>query len=78
LRQRESQLEKTVIQRTALLRELTNHLETVREEEKRAIARELHDNMGASLTALSMHLEGVYQILPPDEKWAIARPACRG
>jgi PAS domain S-box-containing protein len=67
LRQRESQLEKTVIQRTALLRELTNHLETVREEEKRAIARELHDNMGASLTALSMHLEGVYQILPPDE-----------
>ncbi|MFX6007077.1 histidine kinase, partial [Acinetobacter baumannii] len=60
LRERESRLEKTVIERTALLRELTNHLETVREEEKRAIARELHDNMGASLTALSMHLEGVY------------------
>ena len=69
LRQRESQLEKMVVQRTALLRELTNHLETVREEEKRAIARELHDNMGASLTAISMHLEGVYQVLPTDEKW---------
>ena len=78
LRQRESQLEKTVIQRTALLRELTNHLETVREEEKRAIARELHDNMGASLTALSMHLEGVYQILPPDEKWADRKTRMQG
>ncbi|MFJ3056713.1 PAS domain-containing protein [Herbaspirillum sp. NPDC087042] len=78
LRQRESQLEKTVIQRTALLRELTNHLETVREEEKRAIARELHDNMGASLTALSMHLEGVYQILPPDEKWSDRKTRMQG
>lgn len=78
LRQRESQLEKTVEQRTALLRELTNHLETVREEEKRAIARELHDNMGASLTALSMHLEGVYQILPTDEKWADRKTRMQG
>jgi PAS domain S-box-containing protein len=70
LRERESQLEKTVIERTTLLRELTNHLETVREEEKQAIARELHDNMGASLTALSMHLESVYKLFPQDEKWA--------
>lgn len=74
LRQREAQLEKTVVERTALLRELTNHLETVREEEKRAIARELHDNMGASLTALSMHLESVYKILPDDEKWRERKP----
>lgn len=78
LRQRESQLEKTVVQRTALLRELTNHLETVREEEKRAIARELHDNMGASLTALSMHLEGVYQVLPGDEKWMDRKARMQG
>ncbi|MFL9923227.1 PAS domain-containing protein [Herbaspirillum lusitanum] len=78
LRQRESELEQTVIQRTALLRELTNHLETVREEEKRAIARELHDNMGAALTALSMHLEGVYQILPTDEKWQDRKTRMQG
>jgi PAS domain S-box-containing protein len=70
LRERESQLEKTVIERTTLLRELTNHLETVREEEKQAIARELHDNMGASLTALSMHLETVYKLFPEEDKWA--------
>jgi PAS domain S-box-containing protein len=69
LRQRELELERTIAQRTALLRELANHMETIREEEKRAIARELHDNMGASLTALSMHLEGVYKILPENEHW---------
>ena len=69
LRERESQLEKTVIERTTLLRELTNHLETVREEEKQSIARELHDNMGASLTALSMHLETVYKLFPEEDKW---------
>ena len=69
LRQRELELERTIAQRTALLRELANHMETIREEEKRAIARELHDNMGASLTALSMHLEGVYKILPANERW---------
>jgi PAS domain S-box-containing protein len=78
LRERESQLEKTVIERTTLLRELTNHLETVREEEKQSIARELHDNMGASLTALSMHLEGVYQVLPPDEKWTDRKGRMQG
>jgi len=78
LREREAQLEKAVVERTALLRELTNHLETVREEEKRAIARELHDNMGASLTALSMHLESVYKILPEDEKWQERKPRMQG
>ncbi|AIY43075.1 putative two-component sensor [Collimonas arenae] len=69
LKQRELELERTIAQRTALLRELANHMETIREEEKRAIARELHDNMGASLTALSMHLEGVYKILPENAHW---------
>ncbi|MEB0012662.1 PAS domain-containing protein [Glaciimonas sp. Gout2] len=69
LRRRELELERTIFQRTALLRDLTNHIEDVREEEKRAIARELHDNMGAALTALSMHLEGVYKVFPDDPVW---------
>ena len=47
LRTRELQLEETVSRRTVALRRLADHLETVREEEKRAIARELHDDMGA-------------------------------
>lgn len=69
LRQRELQLEATIAERTAALRELTNHIETIREDEKRAIARELHDDMGATLTSLSMHLQGAYGLFPEDEKW---------
>jgi len=69
LRARELRLEETVSRRTATLRHLADHLETVREEEKRAIARELHDDMGASLTSLSMHMEGAYPLLPSDSQW---------
>jgi len=69
LRVRELRLEDTVARRTATLRRLADHLETVREEEKRAIARELHDDMGASLTSLSMHMEGAYPLLPGDPQW---------
>lgn len=69
LRARESRLEEIVSRRTATLRRLADHLETVREEEKRAIARELHDDMGASLTSLSMHMEGAYPLLPSDAQW---------
>jgi PAS domain S-box-containing protein len=69
LRARELKLEETVSRRTATLRRLANHLETVREEEKRAIARELHDDMGSSLTSLSMHMEGAYPLLPGDAQW---------
>ena len=69
LRARELRLEETVSRRTATLRRLADHLETVREEEKRAIARELHDDMGASLTSLAMHMEGAYPLLPGDPQW---------
>ena len=73
LRARELQLEATIAERTAALRELTNHIETIREEEKRAIARELHDDMGATLTSLSMHLQGAYILFPDEEKWALRK-----
>ncbi len=69
LKQREAELESTVNQRTATLRKLADHLETVREEEKRAIARELHDDMGASLTSLSMYLDSIYKGLPAEPQW---------
>ncbi len=36
------------------VRELTRHQEAVREEEKASIAREIHDELGATLTALKM------------------------
>lgn len=66
LRAQEVRLEKLVEARTQEVRELIGHLETMREEEKRAIARELHDDMGASLTALNMHLAILFQQIPSE------------
>ncbi len=36
------------------LREFTSHLQTVREEEKASVAREIHDDLGGTLAALKM------------------------
>lgn len=36
------------------LRDLTAHIQTVREEEKASVAREIHDDLGGILTALKM------------------------
>ncbi len=41
------------------LRSLTNRLQSVREEEKIHIAREIHDELGQALTALKMDLMGL-------------------
>ena len=38
-------------------RALSRHLQSVREEEKASIARELHDELGSTLTALKMDLD---------------------
>ncbi|QAU34983.1 ATP-binding protein [Janthinobacterium sp. 17J80-10] len=62
----ETRLENLVESRTLEVRELIGHLQTMREEEKRAIARELHDDLGSSLTALNMHLAILFQQMPND------------
>jgi len=48
------ELERRVAERTRELRELANHLETVREIERKRIAREIHDELGSLLVALKM------------------------
>jgi PAS domain S-box-containing protein len=48
------------------LRELSRHLQTVREEEKQRIAREVHDELGATLSVLKMDLESLDAQLPPN------------
>jgi signal transduction histidine kinase len=50
-------LEEKVRERTARLRELALHLERSREDERRRIARDLHDETGQLLTALRMELD---------------------
>ncbi len=52
------------------LRDLVQHLLTVREDEKARVARELHDEMGSSLTAVNMDLMSVRQRLGEDSPHA--------
>ena len=54
LRRTKDELEQRVAERTRELRELANHLETVREGERKRIAREIHDELGSLLVALKM------------------------
>ena len=47
-------LQNEVVRRTLQLVELNNHLQTAREDERRRIARDLHDELGALLTAAKL------------------------
>jgi signal transduction histidine kinase len=53
-REERSRLEALVKERTASLAELATHLQQVREEERGHLARELHDELGALLTAAKL------------------------
>jgi signal transduction histidine kinase len=48
------QLEREIGRRTAQLIELARHLQTAREDERHRLARELHDELGALLTAAKL------------------------
>lgn len=48
------------------LRELSSRIEDIKEEERRRIAREIHDEIGTLLTALKMDLSWLAQRLPQD------------
>lgn len=50
------QVELSLERSRATLRELAAHLQSVREEERTAIAREIHDEMGQVLTAMKIDL----------------------
>lgn len=54
LERERDRLEGLVRDRTATLSELANHLQQVREEERAHLARELHDELGALLTAAKL------------------------
>lgn len=54
LQRERDRLEGLVRERTASLNELANHLQQVREDERGHLARELHDELGALLTAAKL------------------------
>jgi signal transduction histidine kinase len=57
-----SELESLLLERTAALQNLSHRLLIVQDEERRKIARELHDNTGQTLAALRMAISaGILQ-----------------
>jgi signal transduction histidine kinase len=69
LQQERDLLERQVRDRTASLAELATHLQQVREEERGHLARELHDELGALLTAAKLDVARLKSRLgePPAE-----------
>ena len=57
LRQSHDRLELIVEQRTSALRQLSSRLLQAQDEERRRIARELHDSVGQCLTALKINVD---------------------
>jgi signal transduction histidine kinase len=65
LQQERDLLERQVRERTASLTELATHLQQVREEERGHLARELHDELGALLTAAKLDVARLKSRLGP-------------
>lgn len=64
LKQSHDELESQVEQRTSSLRQLSAALMRVQDDERRRIARELHDSVGQYLAALKMNLARMKECLP--------------
>jgi signal transduction histidine kinase len=56
-----------------LVRRLIDHLQVVREDERQLIARELHDELGQSLSALKLDILGLERSMGIDEAKCAAR-----
>ena len=59
LRQVREELESRIDEANRNIRDLTGHLLHLQDEERRRIARELHDSVGQSMAALAMNLDRV-------------------
>ena len=64
--QSDAEVERQVAERTADLSELLGHLTTSWDDQRRQLARKLHDSLGSSMTALTMHLALLTQQMPAE------------
>lgn len=71
----QQQLNREIAEREALQRSLLRQVVWAQEEERKHIARELHDEAGQALTALSWQLAAVEEALPADIETAHERLA---
>jgi signal transduction histidine kinase len=67
LRDQKQELERQVDERTRELTALSTHLQGVSEQEKSALSRELHDELGGLLVAARMDLSWLQQRLPTSD-----------
>jgi len=67
LRDQKQELERQVVERTRELTALSTHLQEVSEQEKAALSRELHDELGGLLVAARMDLSWLQQRLPTSD-----------
>jgi signal transduction histidine kinase len=67
LRDQKQELEREVAARTRELTALSTHLQEVSEQEKSALSRELHDELGGLLVAARMDLSWLQQRLPTSD-----------
>ena len=58
--------EEVIVKSREQLRNLSSHLQTIREDERGVISREIHDDLGQSLTALKMDISWFKKHLPED------------
>ncbi|HEY9197810.1 MAG TPA: ATP-binding protein [Gammaproteobacteria bacterium] len=70
-------LENEVRTRTAELTNLATYLTRVRETEKLDLAREMHDELGALLTAAKLDADWIERKLPPDAQAAVTQRLVR-
>lgn len=57
--------EAAIVETNRKLAALTAHLQDAREDERRHVVRDLHDDVGAALTDVQMRLEQIAMLLPP-------------
>jgi len=65
--------EEELLQSHERLRDLSAHIESLREAERTSIAREIHDELGQALTALKMDLSWVNKRLPNEQEALIKK-----
>lgn len=71
--QERSEAEKKIKRSREQLRNLSSHLQTVREEERIRIAREIHDDLGQALTALKMDLFWLMKKMPEAQELVLRK-----
>ncbi|MGB9152108.1 MAG: PAS domain S-box protein, partial [Alphaproteobacteria bacterium] len=65
--------EELLVLQTEQLRALAGRLESVREEDRKKVARDLHDQIGQILTAIKMDMSWMSRHLPESEAAVLAR-----